>query len=842
MSAILNTTIGRVPPGDLDAEAAVLSACLLDQSALDRVQAILQPKHFYADANRRIYEAIIDLATSGKPIDIVSVASWLREREKLQQVGGSPYLAQISDATPATAHVEHHAQTIVDRWSVRQVIYACQCTATEGYGDIGLVTDWLQEVDARMYAVTRRDTQSSNVAILGVAASEETERIRERKASGGKVVRGITTGMPTLDARIGNLQRGNKYTIGARSGMGKAQPLDVKVLTPTGWRLMGELKVGDLVIGADGKPTRVAGVYDQGVKQVYRVVMDDGGSTRCCDEHLWLTRTYADRSTKSPGTIKSLSEIRKSLRRTSGHHIHSIPYMRPARLKPVGQLPMDPYLLGVYLGDGDGRGRISNPEKDIQASLKRLAMPGDVLIIEDDGLSLSYKKKIPSTRIATAFMRAIRVMGLDGCRAETKFIPEPYLRASVADRIRLLQGLCDTDGYVPTGRNVELSTASHRMSQEIVELVGSLGGTCSVKKRKTHYTTKGKQHAAQDSYRMVMRFPVGNVTPVSSKKHLARWGKPGPSRITERFIHDVVREGRQRCRCIRIESKEQLYVTDDYIVTHNTGLLLTMGLAAARKGHGVVICSLEMPRDQLALRALAQQANIDSSKLGRGRITDEQFKELVGACVELGKLPIVIFDQSKQTVSSVRACVREGRRLLRERYGAHIEVEEVLVDFLQIMDAGERATGNDVKDLQMLSLGLAQLAKDENCVVLEATQLNRDLEKRPRDDRRPKIPDIRGAGGIEEQTFGIFFIYRDDKYKKEGEERDNKAELIVAKLRQGGAEGTVHVKFKPETTLFYETSRNPDIEQLGDMFDDYLPGSYNETDDPPRTWQDQYDK
>ena len=117
---------GRVPPSDLDAEAAVLSAILLDPDSFDRVQEILQPMHFYADANRRIYEAVVDLTSNGRPVDIVSVAGFLRDKGRLQQVGGSPYLAQLSDATPAVAHVEAHAKVIREKWRVRQLISTCQ--------------------------------------------------------------------------------------------------------------------------------------------------------------------------------------------------------------------------------------------------------------------------------------------------------------------------------------------------------------------------------------------------------------------------------------------------------------------------------------------------------------------------------------------------------------------------------------------------------------------------------------------------------------------------------------------------------------------------------------------
>lgn len=127
--------------------------------------------------------------------------------------------------------------------------------------------------------------------------------------------------------------------------------------------------------------------------------------------------------------------------------------------------------------------------------------------------------------------------------------------------------------------------------------------------------------------------------------------------------------------------------------------------------------------------------------------------------------------------------------------------------------------------------------------MLECAQLNRDVEKRA-GDKRPVASDFRSTGSLEQDAFGIFMIYREDHYRKEGEKRDNTAEILVRKIRQGGSMGTVHVKFKPETVTFYETSTQPDIKQLQDMFDElpdnYVPGTYGES--GQHDWRDDYDK
>src|SRR5262249_10493451 len=146
-----------LPPHDLDAEAAVLSAVLLvGADALAGISP-LRPEHFYSDANGRIYEAALALALAGTPIDTVSVAAWLRDRQRLAKAGGAASLAQLTDATPAVAHVAAHASIVYEKWRLRQLIATCQKVAAEGYGDVGVVQEFIDKT-TEMAAAIGRDT------------------------------------------------------------------------------------------------------------------------------------------------------------------------------------------------------------------------------------------------------------------------------------------------------------------------------------------------------------------------------------------------------------------------------------------------------------------------------------------------------------------------------------------------------------------------------------------------------------------------------------------------------------------------------------------------------------
>jgi replicative DNA helicase len=224
---------GRVPPHDLDAEAAVLSAVMLKRDALDHVAEILKPEHFYSEANGRIFEAALALALASQPIDTVQIASWLRDREKLAQIGGVAYLAQIVDATPAVAHVGAHAKTVREKWRLRRLIAECQRVSAEGYGDVGAVQEFIDGAEQAVYQIARTVETNSAQPIHQVlrAAFEQINKAAER----GDQITGISTGYAKLDEKTAGLHDGDLTIVAARPGMGKTSfvlNLAVNVASP----------------------------------------------------------------------------------------------------------------------------------------------------------------------------------------------------------------------------------------------------------------------------------------------------------------------------------------------------------------------------------------------------------------------------------------------------------------------------------------------------------------------------------------------------------------------------------------------------------------------------------
>jgi len=363
---------------------------------------------------------------------------------------------------------------------------------------------------------------------------------------------------------------------------GRAQPVATPVLTPEGFRPIGSLEVGDLVIGSDGRPTPVLGVYPQGEKDIYRVTTQDGASTFASGDHLWAVATRDDRRRGKPLRVLTTRDMTGNLR--ANHYrryelpLHSAPVALPHQ--PV---PMDPYALGLILGDGTIAGlttpgfssrdpelayalQVSLPGVEIRPKgggeyvLNRAAAPGDVITIEN-----------PVTGVA-------RRLGLCGARSESKFVPGIYLYNNAKVRLAVLQGLLDTDGGPVTqkGRTcrIQYSTVSPRLRDDVVFLVRSLGGVAYPRIRPAAGREPGCVQGRpvpyrHDAYVIDIRLPQG-IEPFRLTCKAGKYREAGGGGRPMRFINSIEPAGTAECVCISVAAADSLYTTEDFILTHNT--------------------------------------------------------------------------------------------------------------------------------------------------------------------------------------------------------------------------------------------------------------------------------
>lgn len=210
---------GRVPPHDLDSEAAVLAAVLLEKSAIKKVRQILpDPAACYSPANKRILEGCYALIDENKPVDIITVASWLRSREWIEHVGGTSYLAQLVNETPSVAHVAAHARVVAEKWQLRKLIGACQRIAAEGYGDVGEHNEFLNGALTSVRYVCSNESDSTGRNIDVVMKDVYDDLMSDEPDD----TEGMYTGILPLDRVNGPLRPGSVTTVLAYSSHGKS--------------------------------------------------------------------------------------------------------------------------------------------------------------------------------------------------------------------------------------------------------------------------------------------------------------------------------------------------------------------------------------------------------------------------------------------------------------------------------------------------------------------------------------------------------------------------------------------------------------------------------------------
>lgn len=361
----------------------------------------------------------------------------------------------------------------------------------------------------------------------------------------------------TLIARSAVKMAYGLLLVSENQGVGKEQPLTAKILTPEGFRLMKDIKKGDIICSARGGIQSVTGVYPQGVKPVYRFTFSDGSKVECGLEHNWLVSKAGSKKWEVKTTAQLL-QIRGR---------RYIPRCEAAQFYGNKQLSIPPYVLGACIGDGHlARSTvisIPNSKLEILARCRELLRGKYEIRLPLSGRKRSCPQYVISAVGGTETMPSlIRAIGLN-VKSKDRFLPEQYKFASFDDRLELLRGLMDTDGSAVAGRT-SFSTASARLAQDVSDLVRSLGGSAVVA---NYGRKKGRPLNHSDQWRVRIRM---NHCPFHLEQKRLGW-KPLAGNYGLR-IDKIEYVGEEAQQCIAVSSAEKLYVTDNFKVTHNTTL------------------------------------------------------------------------------------------------------------------------------------------------------------------------------------------------------------------------------------------------------------------------------
>jgi len=366
-------------------------------------------------------------------------------------------------------------------------------------------------------------------------------------------------------------------------GLGKAQPLHANILTPGGWKQMGQMQVGDEIINSQGGRSRVTGVFPQGEKEIFRVTFTDNSTVECCAEHLWAVQSPAQKHRGQAYKVKELQELAPDLRDKNGNTKWFIPLVKPVDFQRQS-VPVDPYFLGLLLGDGCFRRRsisLSTSDAEIVNYVSQ-ELPAS-LTMRPQPQTCDYTFVKTTSAWTDDLMQHISALGLEGKGSKDKFIPQSYLFSDIVTRVSLLQGLLDADGYVSArGEVCQFTSVSPALIEGVTFLVQSLGGTVRQSCKQPTYSYKGEQKTGQLAYTLTLSLP-SHIQPFRLLRKAALY-RPKTKYQPYRGIKSVEPIGVMPAQCISVDAPDRLYVTDNFVLTHNT--VQTLALLLHRKESG----------------------------------------------------------------------------------------------------------------------------------------------------------------------------------------------------------------------------------------------------------------
>lgn len=512
-----------------------------------------------------------------------------------------------------------------------------------------------------------------------------------------------------------------------KGGAGKALEVHEPVLTPDGYREIGTLTPGDLVMGRGGQAHVVLGVYPQGERELFRITLSDGTSILADGEHLWEVQTYSDRGrgecsvdgcegrvlararcsghykhqwlgqptralrqgaygsvhrTAAGGRVMSTAQLLEAGlsvdRGARGkRHQHFLPVAAPVEFAGEQPLPLDPYLLGLLIGDGYLNSPLAFTTADAElATAASEALPtGAALRFKD---RYDYRIVRERTSEANGLRAPLEALGLYGLTSGHKFVPAAYKLGSVDTRTALLQGLLDTDGWVERGVAAGFCTVSATLADDVQFIAETLGCVVTRGSAVSAYTHNGERRTGKLAYRLRITAPAGlTLFRLERKRAQMHVGQ----RVPYRAIVSIEPAGVGEAVCIAVSADDHLFLTRNCVPTHNTPTAVCLGGALAFiRGGGVAIQEVADDPGTIAGRA-------EGSPLrGIGELMQE-----VGAIRSKGELES--YTQPQTSHAHVIGSPRRRPGLTGEDVRAIAQVIDEYYS-IRLMDSGNQMTSS----------------------------------------------------------------------------------------------------------------------------------------------------
>ena len=785
---------------NLNVERAVLSAIIFDPEIYEDIAAHLKPEDFYLPFHSHLFSAMESLFEQELPIDEEFLKKELQKENKFDEIA----MIEVLSANPIT-NTKAYVKEIKAYSNKRALItLATQIKKLTIEDDLD-ATEVMDRVEQKLYEITQdsvsddfRDSKSITVSML-----KEIERLKEM---GNSKLIGVDTGFENLNDKTSGFGKGDLVIIAARPAMGKCLGKGIKVVMFDGTlKKVEDVKVGDLLMGDDSTPRRVLSIT-KGREMMYWVRQNKGIDYRVNESHILSLKRSRNEGKHKRGDILNIS-VREYLKKSNKFKSNYKGYKVAINFSEQ-PLEIEPYFLGIWLGDGRASDvRIASEDKEVVEYLQDYAFNLDKKLhrYEVDGKCTMYGITAATKRdIANSLQGKLRALNL----INNKHIPHKFIANSKKNRLELLAGLIDSDGYYDKKHNVfEIMQKNYKLAKDIEYLANTLGFRVSFRTKKATIKDIGYE---SEVYRVRI---VGNLDSIPTKIERKKARELKSNRDFKHTGIKVEQDKIDEYYGFTLDGNN-LFLLEDMTVTHNTALVLNMALKAVERNEGVAFFSLEMPAEQLMLRMLSAKTSIPLQALRVGNLKDDEWSRLSSAVDDMSRRKLFVDDGGYATIHHVRS-------KLRKLKSQHPEISMAIIDYLQLMSGESRSQAGRQQEISEISRGLKQLARELEIPIIALSQLNRSLESR--ENKRPMLSDLRESGAIEQDADIILFVYRDDVYreakekekemkaKAEGKEyvstykrkEEEETELIIGKQRNGPT-GTVDLLFQKRFTRFID--------------------------------------
>ncbi|MCE5291645.1 MAG: replicative DNA helicase [Nocardiaceae bacterium] len=854
---------GRQPPQDLAAEQSVLGGMLLSKDAIADVIEQIRSQDFYRPAHSSIYDSILDLYGRGEPADPITVAAELDRRGELRRIGGAPYLLTLTQTVPTAANAGFYAKIVADKAILRKLVEAGTRIVQYGYAgaDGQDVADVVDRASAEIYDVSERRSTEDFVALeeLLQPTMDEIDSI----ASRGGVSRGIPTGFTEFDEVTNGLHPGQMIIIAARPGVGKALALDTPLATPRGWTTMGEVQVGDELIGADGKPVRVVGATEvMENRPCFEVHFSDGSVMVADAEHQWLTETRASRKSAQAAAVgynrtrnqRTFAEVRTTediattvrCATKDARLNHSVVNTKPLDL-PEQDLLVPPYTLGAWLGDGTSKAAtITSEDPEI---LMRIEAEG--LRVHALSAALRFAIQLPEDEPIeeracvvcgvsfVPFTSEVKTCGRT-CGGKSRFVsaPVPAPTCPMCGGHSIGKRLCQTcrNAYgsvqarlrtlgVLGDKHIPQQYLRSSVAQRRALLAGLLDTDGTVTAGGSVQFAGTNRALVSDVEELIVS--LGYRCQTSEKPVKGRTAESSIA-ITLTFSTDDEVFGLPRKALLHKERRAKV----------STARTCSRFITEVRPIASVPVRCVEVANDDHMYLAGRSMIPTHNSTLGMDFMRSCSIKHKMASVLfslEMGRTEVVmrlLSAEAKVKLGDMRAgrmsdddWTRLARRMSEiseaplfvddspnmtmmeirakaRRLKQKHDLKLIVVDYLQLMTSGKKVESRQ-QEVSEFSRSLKLLAKELEVPVIAISQLNRDSEKR--NDKKPQVSDLRESGSLEQDADMVILLHRPDATERD-DPRAGEADIILGKHRAGPT-ATITVAHQLHLSRFVDMAR-----------------------------------